>query len=73
MINHQIQEKKEDQEVQQEKEIIFVDVVKHIYHTQHYIHMLRINMMEYFQLEVMQKEKYLDKRMMNLNVYSKEI
>lgn len=73
MINHQIQKEKEDQEVQQVKEIIFVDVEKRIYHIQHYIHMLKINMMGYFQLEVMQKEKYQDKRMMNQNVYSKEI
>ena len=30
------------------KEIIFVDVKRNIYHMQLYIHMLKLNIMEYF-------------------------
>ena len=59
--------KNDDPEVPQVKEIISVAVEKHILVTPHSIRMLRINMMALFLLEVMLKEKFPDKPMMNPN------
>lgn len=57
MLNLHIKEKG-DQEVRLERGIIFAVVANLIYHIQLYILMSKINMMEFFQLEVMLREKY---------------